>query len=181
VWPRRILVLAARRVARYWRSLTPERQRTHALVGGAVTFAAVVLLTSFPLGELLSQGSALSSTAHGLDTVQQENRVLAGQAAALSNPSAVDNLARRVYGLVPRGQRAFDVLPPSTASAASSKSGEVPLDEGPVAPGSSRSQTLVGVVAPASAPSTRPAKRPAGPVEPRSYWARVMKSLEFWN
>jgi hypothetical protein len=181
MWPRRVLASVAGRFARHWKSLTPERQRTHAMVGAAVVFASVVLLSSFPLGELLSQGSALSSTAHGLDTVQQENRVLARQAAALSDPSAVDNLARRIYGLVPSGQRAFVVLPPSTANAALSSSGQVPLDQGPVSPGSSRAQALVGVVAPAPAAGARPTRRVAGWKEPRSYWARVLKSLEFWN
>jgi hypothetical protein len=60
------------------------------------------------------------------------------------------------------------------------------LNGPPVVPGSARSQALIGVVA-AGAPAPRPTdggsaaagSAPSG--EPRSYWGRVVRSLEFWN
>jgi hypothetical protein len=170
---------------RYWRRLSLEAKRAHVMVGVSVGFAAVVLVTSFPLTGLLSQGTALSRAAHGLSTVEAQNRSLSAQAADLSDPATGDNLARQDYGLVPRGQRAYDVLPPAAASQASRSPGQVPLDEAPVAPGSGPSEALVGVVPPATAARRgggHGAKQgAASDSEPRGYWARVVKTLEFWS
>ncbi len=177
-----------------WRArraeMTLERRRARTMVGATVVFVCVVLLTSFPLGEVLSQRSAVSGTAHELANVQAQNEALARQVSDLANPSAVDGLARRDYGFVPTGQRAYDILPSSSPSGAVLPgSGQVPLNEPPVAPGSSRSQELTGVVAPtvaAGAPRATGGAAPGGASgggspEPRSYWARVVKSLEFWS
>ena len=169
--------------ARYWAALSPQRKRAHVMVGGSVTFAAIVLATSFPLTGLLAQGTALSSTAHGINTVEAQNRTLSAQAAALSNQAATDNLARQDYGFVPGGQRAFTILPPSSASQARRSLGQVPLNEGPVVPGSTQSDSLLGVT-PATSPTTGHGRHTprAGTVgEPRGYWARVIKTLEFWS
>jgi hypothetical protein len=163
---------------------------------GAIVFACIVLLTSFPLGALLSQRSALSGTAHELTTVKAENEVLARQVADLSNPATVNDLARQDYGFVAKGQRVYDILPSSSPSrAASAASGQVPLNGPPVVPGSARSQALIGVVAqPGTAgPAPRSGTAPSGdgggsvaglrraPPEPHSYWGRVVRTLEFWN
>jgi cell division protein FtsB len=174
--------------------LSLERRRARTMLLGAIGFAVVVLLTSFPLGGLLSQRSALSGTAHELSTVTAENETLARQVSALSEPSTVNDLARQDYGFVPKGQRVYDILPATSASgSAAAASGQVPLDEGPVVPGSARSQALIGVVAPAGsvgpAPSSAHSKDTedslssddvAAP-ESHSYWGRVVQSLEFWN
>jgi hypothetical protein len=160
---------------------------------GAVVFALVVLLTSFPIGELLSQRSAISGTAHELSTVTGENESLARQVADLSNPSAINDLAREDYGFVPKGQRVYDILPSSSPSGSALSAGELPLDAPPVVPGSARSQALIGIEASIGAPSTaRPVQgaRPKDtsidgdtpePPEPHSYWGRVVQTLEFWN
>ncbi len=187
------LPLVVGAVAR-WRArraeMTLERRRARTLVGATVVFVCVVLLTSFPLSGVLSQRSALSGAAHELATVQAQNRALARQVSDLATPAAVDGLARLDYGFVPKGQRAYDILPSSSPSgSALPGSGQVSLNEPPVAPGSSRSQELTGIVAPAggtSAPriTTRAGSGGAGggeSPEPRSYWARVVKSLEFWS
>jgi cell division protein FtsB len=173
-----------------------ERRRARTMLMGAIVFACVVLLTSFPIGGLLSQRSALSGTAHELTTVKAENEVLSRQVADLSNPATVNDLARQDYGFVPKGQRVYDILPSSSPSrSALAASGQVPLDGPPVVPGSARSQALIGVVAPVATASASHAadsghgangdgsvssNRPAPP-EPHSYWGRVVRSLEFWN
>jgi hypothetical protein len=163
---------------------------------GAIAFAAIVLLTSFPIGGLLSQRSAIAGTANELTTVKAENDALARQVADLSSPAAINDLARHDYGFVPLGQRVYDILPSSSPSgSALSGSGEVPLNGPPVVPGSARSQALVGVVASLGVASPPPATsarsgaahgssataNPPAPPEPHSYWGRVVKSLEFWN
>jgi hypothetical protein len=169
--------------ARYWATLSPPRKRAHVMVGGSVTFAAIVLATSFPLTGLLAQRTALSTTAHGINTVEAQNRTLSAQAAALSNQAATDNLARQDYGFVPSGQRAFTILPPSSAAQARPSLGQVPLDEGPVVPGSTQSESLLGVTPVTSSTTGHARHAPrAGTVgEPRGYWARVIKTLEFWS
>ena len=169
--------------ARYWRTLSPQRKRAHVMAGGSVSFALIVLATSFPLTGLLAQRTALSSTAHGITTVEAQNRTLSAQASALSNQAATDKLARQDYGFVSGGQRAFTILPPSSASQAQRSAGQVPLDEAPVVPGSTQSESLLGVT-PATSPTTghgRRTSRPGTVGEPRGYWARVIKTLEFWS
>jgi cell division protein FtsB len=176
--------------------LSLERRRARTVLIGAIVFAAIVLLTSFPIGGLLSQRSAISGAAQELNTVKAENDALARQVSDLSNPAAVNDLARHDYGFVPKGQRVFDILPSSSPTgSALAGSGEVPLNGPPVVPGSTRSQALIGVVSSVGAVSPSPATsaragadhgssataNPPAPPEPHSYWGRVVKSLEFWN
>jgi hypothetical protein len=165
------------------------------MVGAAIVIVAVILLTSFPLAAVLSQRSALSSTAHELTTVQAENQALGRQASALGAPSTLNALARHDFGFVAKGQRAFNVLPSSSragsGSSSSSSAGadQVPLNGPPVVPGSARSQALIGVVTPAGVAVALRAGNGIGGAdsgsaasgEPRSYWGRVVRSLEFWN
>jgi cell division protein FtsB len=177
-------------------ALSLEHRRARSLLLGAIVLAAVVLLTSFPIEGLLSQRSSLSGAARELTTVQAENNALGRQVSALSNPSTVNDLARQDYGFVPKGQRVYDVLPSSSPSGSDvSSSGLVPLNGAPVAPGSARSQALIGIEAPAgvtAVPHVTDKTTAAGsrgassavdvvPPEPHSYWGRVVRSLEFWN
>jgi cell division protein FtsB len=160
----------------------------------AVVFALIVLGTSFPIEGLLSQRSALSSTAHELTTVEAQNDSLSRQVSALANPATVNGLARHDYGFVGAGQRAYDILPASSPSGSLlSGSGQVPLGGSPVVPGSARSQALLGILVPNRSLGTQhaddstaasvggSASVTVAPPEPHSYWGRVLKSLEFWN
>jgi cell division protein FtsB len=183
-------------------ALSLEHRRARTMLGAAVVLPAVILLTSFPLSAVLSQRAALSSTARELTTVQAENQSLGRQASQLAAPSTLNELARHDFGFVPTGDRVYNVLPATSpsGSASSGSSGssgssssslgpdQVPLNGPPVVPGSLRSQALIGVVGTggsASEPRTGPgtsggaAAGPSG--EPRSYWGRVVRSLEFWN
>ena len=166
--------------------LSPERRRARAMVIGALALAAIVLLTSFPVSELLAQRSALASTGRQVSSYAAADRSLTSQLAALDQAGAANALARRDYGFVAADERAFDILPPSGGRAPTSvSSGAVPLDAPPVAPGSTRSQALIGLAASAAPPGTHAAGAPAsgatasGP--PPGYWGRVLRSLEFWN
>jgi hypothetical protein len=148
------------------------------------------------LSNVAGPRSALAGTAHELRTVTAENQALARQVSDLSHPATINDLARNDYGFVPQGQRVYDILPASSPSgSASAASGQVPLNGPPVVPGSARSQALIGVVAPAVAPGVGAATNSVhargaatsaigdspAPPEPHSYWARVVRSLEFWN
>ena len=186
--PVAVALVARCRVA--WTSMPLERRRARTMLGAAIVAALVVLLSSFPLGGVLSQRSALSSTAHELTTVQAENDALSSQVADLTDPATIEGLARLDYGFVPRGQRAYDILPAAIGSgSAASGSGQVPLSGPPVVPGSARSQALIGIVSPAATVSAAHGTRGARSgdsggdqsAEPRSYWGRVVRSLEFWT
>lgn len=179
-----------------WRArplLSAERRRARTLVAGAVVVAAVVLLTSFPLSEVLGQRSALAATTRQLAAYQSADRVLGDQVAALEQPGAAGTLARRDYGFVPAGDQAFEILPaPGSSAPSSTQSGFVPLDAPPVVPGSARSQALIGAP-PAPAAAVRHAAHRARAITTAvsggrpgtgpgpSYWGRVLRSLEFWN
>ncbi|HTZ07508.1 MAG TPA: hypothetical protein VMB72_00465 [Acidimicrobiales bacterium] len=155
----------------------------------------MVVLTSFPLSEVLTQRSALRSTTHQLAAYTAADRDLSREVAALEEPGAAGVVARRDYGFVPAGDQAFDILPAAgSALPRSTASGYVPLDGGPVSPGSARSQALAGVPPlPPAPPATthRHAAHDAvtaaagggdaavGPSP--GYWGRVLRSLEFWN
>ena len=192
-------VPALRALVSRWRSrraaLTLEHRRARTLLGAAIVLAALILLTSFPLGGVLAQRSALSSTAHELTAVQADNASLGRQASLLAAPSTLNGLARHEFGFVPKGQRAYNVLPSSSRAGSGSTTqtsagaDQVPLNGPPVVPGSARSQALIGVVAPAGVAVALRAGNGTGGAdsgsasssEPRSYWGRVVRSLEFWN
>jgi hypothetical protein len=124
-----------------------------------MVFAAVVLLVALPWTTLLNQHTQLSSATAETDQLQVENKALAAQAKELSSAATQSALARQDYGLVRKGQTAYDILPPPGAAANEAiEAGHVPLDEPPVVPGSRRSQELLGagVVNPTSAASSSP-------------------------
>lgn len=165
----------------------------------AVLFAAIVLLSALPWSTLLNQHAQLSSATAELTELQAENRALAAQARQLANISTQDALARQDYGLVHPGQTAYDILPaPGSTPSDSTESGHVPLNEAPVAPGSHRSQELLGVgvvsstssgaaAGTASGASRRGAgagaqgTSPAASLDTGGFWSRVAHTLEFWN
>ena len=172
---------------------TLEQRRARTVLGAAGLFALIVIGTSFPLSSLLSQHGQMASDSAQLATLKAQNAALARQAAQLHDPGTVDGLARRDYGLVRPGQKAYAILPPSgSSSPVTGGAGHVPLDGPVVAPGSASAQKLLGVQPPA--PRTRGAHgsarggsrshgtdagAPSSP--PPGFWGRVVRNLEFWH
>jgi hypothetical protein len=166
---------------------------------GAVAFAVIVVGAMLPWSTLASQHQALATDTAQANQLQAENRALSGQVRQLSDPSAASGLARQDYGLVKQGQRAYDILPSSgTSSSPAADSGHVPLNQGPVAPGSRRSQELLSaglgsasaggsatsrsssktVTGPATTGSRSPSTRSTGA---GGFWSRVGHTLAFWS
>jgi len=161
----------------------------------------VVLATSLPLSSLLSQRAQLASTARQVGSLEAQNKSLEGEAQQLSNPSTVAGIARRDYGLVAPGSKAYEILPTSGATGASQSSGHVPLDEPPVVPGSTLSQELLGAgtgaeSGPASGGAASTSGHSSGAAgsnnrtngskststhTPSGFWTRVVHTLEFWR
>ncbi len=158
-----------------------------------LVFAAVVLATSMPVEALLVQHHQLDAAAVALSRAEDADRSLSAQLRELSNPEAVNDLARADYGLVAAGQKAYVILPAAGASSSAvAGSGHVPLDDSPVVPGSALSRQLLGL-APLTAGTDAKAATSSGAaaghktVKARpagggvGFWPRVVQTLEFWR
>lgn len=79
-------------------------------------FAAVVLLTLVFLGPgsfrvWSSQRSQTSDLEARIEALDRANERLETRVEQLNDPEAIKELARRDYGMVPRGSKAFAILP----------------------------------------------------------------------
>jgi cell division protein FtsB len=159
------------------------------LLLASALFGGAVLLTGLPVSALLAQHRQLSSTTAELRQLQAADRSLSAQSKRLSDPGTVSGLARAGFGMVPPGEKAYVILPPSGASpAVVAGSGHVPLEGPPVVPGSAQSQSLLGAgeaVASgdpaAPQPTGRHASSSTATSHSGSFWCRVLHTLEFWR
>jgi type II secretory pathway pseudopilin PulG len=167
-----------------------------------VVAAMVILATSFPAAALLGQHRQLSAADARLAAIQRENRLLAEQQRQLSSTTEIERLARADYQLVSPGQTLYEILPPASSSATTTK-GSAPTTTD--TPGDPADQPLVS---PSSAPDLTPdpglppttpsatasttATRTGVATGSRSapggekpgvpgYLQRVLGSLEFWK
>lgn len=138
--------------------------RVRLLFVGAVVVALAIVGGEFPLAQLLHERAAIATTTAQLQRVQAENRVLAGQVAALHQPSTIARIAHQQYGLVQKGQSSVVVLP---------------------SPGSGGKDPLVSSRLPSSdlVPSDGAVANPAssGPVDQQGFWSKLLNRLEFWK
>ena len=186
---------ASKPISRQARRHQLRQRRARAMLLGAAIFAAIVLVSSFPIGTLLSQHSQLSDTAAQLSRLKAANHTLSVQAQRLAQPSTVANLARRDYGLVSPGQRAYEILPPASGSVSPPPGGgQEPLETSPVASGSTASAQRLGA-GPATATSPSGGTTPLGvassaggvgtqPVATGNSGgliSRTLHTLEFWR
>jgi hypothetical protein len=154
-----------------------------------MVFAAVVLASALPWSTLTNQHTQLTSASTEVSVLQAENHA----------PTQA-GLARQDYGLVKPGQKAYEILPAAAGTTASDAptAGHVPLDEGPVVPGSRQSEELLGAGAVSTATASTPGSTASGSVQTatkrsatasgngnslgaKSFWSRVAHSLEFWS
>lgn len=86
-------------------------RRPAVILAGALLLAGVLLVTAFPMSSWLSQRSELASVQSRLEKLHSTSTSLANRAASLRNDAEIEHLARSEYGLVPKGSRAYVVLP----------------------------------------------------------------------
>ncbi len=91
------------------------RRMPLALLASAV-LAAMLLVGSFPLSTWMAQRHQISALSAQLRSIQRQNAALRSEAAKLSQPRYVGHLARSRYGLVPKGSRAYVVIPAPSKS-----------------------------------------------------------------
>jgi cell division protein FtsB len=190
-WPRRVVITVSpgrgprRSRAKHRRSREARRSR-FLLIGGAVLSAAI-LGAWFPANALYHQHTSLASANAQLSELHQQDAALAQERKNLSDSAEIARIAREQDQLVSPGQQAFEVLPPSGTSKASSPYAGDPALTGPVAPssaaelppGAETATTQPASTAHAGATSATAKARHAA--HPRGLLGRIVNSLEFWH
>ncbi|MFZ0666862.1 MAG: septum formation initiator family protein [Acidimicrobiales bacterium] len=160
-----------------------RRRQARVVMITCAAFCVIVLATSFPAAALLHQRNAISGDKAELAKLQAGNVALERQAVELSQPGTVSNLAHRDYDMVKSGSKAYTVLPAAGSDTTGSSDGRSSLNQGPIAPGSSQSVSLVDGSAaspPAGASHSRSTAAGHGAFSP-GLWDRVLDTLEFWR
>ena len=182
-------------------------RRARATLAGAVVVSALVLVVWFPAGALLHQRAAIAASAAELSRLHQQDQALSDEQQRLESPAEIQRLAREQYQLVSPGERAFEVLPPTTGADGSASYAGDPADQPVISPsaaselpegsGSGSSHGSGGSVAHASGgtgtsgSSTSGAPGGSGKGEagasgdgtqaPSSFLGRIVRTLEFWR
>ena len=157
---------------------------------GAIVATAVVLFAWFPAGSLLSQRSSLHGSEAELNALHAQDAALAQENKNLSDSGEIGRIAREQYQLVSPGQQAYEVLPPSGATAAGTPYAGDPGSVGPVTPSATPELPPGGVT---TTTTTEPGASPAAahaaaathphPVSTSSggFVSRMVHALEFWR
>jgi cell division protein FtsB len=155
---------------------------------GAVVASAVVLFAWFPAGSLLSQRSNLHGTEAELNALHGQDSALAQENKNLSDGGEIGRIAREQYQLVSPGQHAYEVLPPTGATAAGTPYAGDPGSEGPVTPSATPELPPGGVTTTTTtipAPTAHPGSGPTHPAAPSTssggMVSRMVHALEFWR
>jgi cell division protein FtsB len=158
---------------------------------GAIVASAVVLFAWFPAGSLLSQRSNLHGTVSELNALKAQDSSLAQENKNLSDAGEIGRIAREQYQLVSPGQQAYEVLPPSGATAAGTPYAGDPGSDAPVTPSATPELppggvTTTTITTPGT--SSAPAQRRAGGAPAVSasnpsggFVSRMVQALEFWR
>ncbi len=157
--------------------------RSRLLFLGAVIVSAVVLFAWFPAGTLVSQRSSLAGTEAELAALHKQDAALAQEQKNLSDSNEIGRIAREQYQLVTPGQQAYEVLPPSGATAAGTPYAGDPGSDAPVTP-SATPELPPGGVTTTTTPSTgshRAAPASTSAAAGSGLVSRMLHSLEFWR
>jgi len=134
----------------------------------AIVSAVGVLAAWFPASDLLHQRSQLAAASAELHKLDRQNAALHHQATQLRTPATLGRIAQQQYDLVPPGEQAYQVLPPSGSGSADGTLGST------AAPTRGSSATSSHPGRAASSPGT--ATGTSG-----SFLDRIVHTLEFWR
>ncbi len=164
--------------------------RTRLAFVGAIVASAIILFAWFPAGSLLSQRSNLHGTESELNALHAQDSALAQENKNLSDAGEIGRIAREQYQLVSPGQQAYEVLPPSGATAAGTPYAGDPGSDGPVVPSATPELPPDGVTTTTTTPGTTPAPATQHAGDTRGASAsnpsgglvsRMVQALEFWR
>jgi cell division protein FtsB len=158
---------------------------------GAIVASAIVIFAWFPAGSLLSQRSNLHGTQAELNALHAQDTALAQENKNLSDAGEIGRIAREQYQLVSPGQQAYEVLPPSGATATGTPYAGDPGSVGPVTPSATPELPPGGVTTTTTTePGATPAAHAAAAAHPApkssssssgGFVSRMVHSLEFWR
>jgi hypothetical protein len=158
---------------------------------GAIVATAIVLFAWFPAGSLLSQRSSLHGSEAELNALHAQDAALAQENKNLSDSGEIGRIAREQYQLVSPGQQAYEVLPPSGATAAGTPYAGDPGSDGPVTPSATPELPPGGVTTttttePGASPAAAHVAAAATHPHPTStssggFVSRMVHALEFWR
>jgi cell division protein FtsB len=152
--------------------------RARLMLLGSVVISAVVLFAWFPAGSLLHQRSTLTASEAQLSSLHKQDAALAQEKKNLSDAAEIGRIAREQYQLVSPGQGAYEVLPPSGATAAGTPYAGDPGSAAPVTPSATPELPPGGVTT--TAP-TLPGKAGTSAQTSSGFVSRMLHTLEFWR
>ncbi|HLG00745.1 MAG TPA: septum formation initiator family protein [Acidimicrobiia bacterium] len=94
--------------------MSPRRARFGALARfmiGVVLLVGVLFLAVFPTRTYLDQRRAIGAVEKRLDVIRTENERMRGRIGELSDPSAIERIAREEYNLARPGEEVFVMIP----------------------------------------------------------------------
>ena len=153
--------------------------RARLILLGAMAISAVVLFAWFPASSLLSQRSNLTASEAQLASLHRQDAALAQEKKNLSDAGEIGRIAREQYQLVSPGQGAYEVLPPSGATAAGTPYAGDPGSAAPVTPSATPELPPGGVTATTLTPLTGKAATRASTSS--GFVSRMLHALEFWR
>jgi cell division protein FtsB len=125
--------------------------------------AFIFLTLEFPFSTLLTQHEQLTSLNNEITQLNQQNSQIRAQLNSLKNPSEIQQLARKDFGLITPGQQEYAIIPPKTSQNLQSSQIPEPIKKIP--------QNLVTIQNNSSEIS----------FSPTSFLKRILKNLEFWK
>jgi hypothetical protein len=134
----------------------------------AVIVSAGVVAAWFPASTLLHQRAQLAAASTELGQLNHENAALRHQEKQLRTPATLGRIAQQQYDLVPPGDQAYQVLPPSGSG---SSDGILSPTQTATGGSSARTQGRVG----AGSGSTSSLGTSG------SFFGRLLQTLEFWR
>lgn len=138
----------------------------------ATASSVAILAAWFPASDLLHQRAQLASSSAQLGRLDHENAALRHREEQLRTPSNLGRIAQQQYGLVPPGEQAYQVLPPSGSGSSGTLGG---------ASGAGGGATL-GSGGPGAAGGGGASGASGAPGGTRgSFLGRVLETLEFWR
>ncbi|MDA8313442.1 MAG: hypothetical protein M0Z46_23060 [Actinomycetota bacterium] len=146
-------------------------RRNRLVLALAIVVSAVVVAAWFPASALLHQRAALDAASAQLSRLDRENAALQHRERQLRTMSTIGRIAEEQYGLVPLGDQAYQVLPPSGSRGAE---GTLTPTESSVT--SVKSRGASGALAPRASEGSKGTPGTSG-----GFFERVLRTLEFWR
>ena len=158
-------------VSRAERRRAARVRRNRLLLAAAVAGSGAVLAAWFPASDLLHQRAELASSSAQLARLDHQDARLRHEERQLRTPATLGRIAQQQYGLVPPGEEAYQVLPPS--GSATGTLGDAARTQRDAASGG-QDGTRQGRTGAGGSAQT-----PGG--DRAGFLERVLQTLEFWR